>query len=66
MGFTDEKRLLEKEERCQRLLEEIRTGEIKKDVFLNSSYDFSGEIVAEYFSRTNVFMNSTLGKRIMC
>ena len=49
MSFTDEKRLLEKEERCQRLLEEIRTGEIKKDVLLNSSYDFSGEIVAEYF-----------------
>ena len=66
MSFTDEKRLLEKEERCQRLLEEIRTGEIKKDVLLNSSYDFSGEIVAEYFSRTNVFMNSPPGKRIMC
>lgn len=65
MSFTDERSRAAKEERCQRLLNEILSGEIQKDVLLNSSYDFAGEVVADYFERTLTFMNTTLGRKIM-
>ena len=41
------------------LVQEVISGEIKRDHLINSSADFSGETQAEYFSNARRFMQST-------
>lgn len=65
MEIGTEKNLSEKEERRKRLMEEVLTGKVKKDVLLNTSYRFSGEAAADYFAQMGVFMRSSLARMIM-
>lgn len=55
----------DREERCKRLMTELQNGIIKRDVLLNSSYRFSGEVASNYMSHMKIFMKSSLGNMIM-
>lgn len=47
------------------LIQEALEGKIKKDTLPNSAFDFSGPLLADYSSRTKIFMDSVLAHMIM-
>lgn len=47
------------------LIQEALDGKIKKDTLPNSAFVFSGSLLADYSSRTKIFMDSVLAHMIM-
>lgn len=58
--MKNQRMLVEKSRRIGTLMKELLRGEHKKDTLVNSSYEFSGEMVASYFSNTRSNLHSDM------
>lgn len=56
----------ETSKRRDRLIEEISSGEKRKDILLNDSFPFKTELQAIYFSHTRRNMESDMAHATMC
>ena len=54
-----------KESHRKMLIQEALDGKILKDTLPNSAFEFSGSLLADYASRTMIFMSSVLAHMIM-
>lgn len=58
--MKNQRMLVEKSRRIDTLMKELLRGEHKKDTLINSSYEFSGEMAASYFSNTRNNLRSDM------
>lgn len=59
-----QKRFAEKSRRISTLVNEVLRGEHVKDTLINSSYKFSGETAANYFSNARNNLHSDMAYRV--
>lgn len=61
-GMTD---IIQIKNRITELIDEVKHGLHTKDILINSSYDFSGEMQALYFSNMRKNMKSEMADSVM-
>ncbi len=59
-----QKRYAEKSRRISTLVNEVLRGEHVKDTLINSSYEFSGETAANYFSNARKNLHSDMAYHV--
>lgn len=55
----------QKKKRISGLINEVLSGEYKKDVLINSAYDFSGELQAMYYANMRKNMKSDMASAVI-